>query len=235
MLAELISEPFPGFDRNAIIFLKALSSTKNNNKEWFDKHRNRYEKYLKQPMRKLIDSLAPELKKIDKNIVANYKSIFRINRDIRFSKNKTPYKDQYSAAFAFNKVKSAEVPKFYFHFNKSEFLFAACQYSSDPDKLKKIRAYIYKNFNPFKKIINERNFYSEFNEVCGDSLTNLPKVFQAERITDCELAGFLKMKQYYVFKEYPVEVIFEPDITGLILSNIRITYDFNKFLYEAAL
>lgn len=63
MLAELISEPFPGFDRNAIIFLKALSSTKNNNKEWFDKHRNRYEKYLKQPMRKLIDSLAPELKK----------------------------------------------------------------------------------------------------------------------------------------------------------------------------
>ena len=116
MLDELVKEPFLGFQPEALKFLKSLSNPKNNNKIWFDKHRETYETYLKQPMKDLIDTLSIEINKSYPDIVVNYKSIFRINRDIRFSKNKMPYKNHYSAAFAFGKIKSAEIPQFYFHF-----------------------------------------------------------------------------------------------------------------------
>lgn len=233
MLEELITEPFPGFEPEAIKFLKALSNPKNNNKEWFDKNRDKYENFLKQPMRHLIDCLAPEIAKIDDEIVVNYKSIFRINRDIRFSKNKHPYKDMYSAAFAFEKVKSSEVPQFYFHFNKSEFLFAAGQYSMDPVMLKKIRFYLYKNFNDFQTIISDKKFRKEFGAVQGERLVKLPKEFVNEKISDENLSSFLKMKQFYVYKTYPVDVIMEPALMNLILSDIKTTLKFNNFFYKA--
>ena len=92
MLGELIKEPFLGFQKEALKFLKDLSNDKNNNKVWFDKNRETYEIYLKKPMRDLIDTLAIEINKIDPDIVVNYKSIFRINRDIRFQKIKCPTK-----------------------------------------------------------------------------------------------------------------------------------------------
>lgn len=235
MLEDLITEPFPGFEPEAVKFLKALSNLKNNNKEWFDKHRDKYENFLKLPMRHLIDYLAPEIAKIDDEIIVNYKSIFRINRDIRFSKNKHPYKDLYSAAFAFSKVKSSEVPQFYFHFNKSEFLFAAGQYSMDPVMLKKIRAYLQKHFKEFLQIINNKLFQKEFGKVQGESLIKLPKEYSSTNtnIIDERLSEFLKMKQFYVYKTYAVEVIFEPALVNIILNDLIVSLDFNKFLYKA--
>mgnify|MGYP003545529061 CR=1 FL=1 len=99
-------------------------------------------------MRELIDTLGIEINKIDSDIVVNYKSIFRINRDIRFSKDKAPYKSHYAAAFTFGSIKSAEIPQFYFHFNSKEFIFATGQYSMDNDYLKKIRKEIHSDFQP---------------------------------------------------------------------------------------
>ncbi|MEZ4689881.1 MAG: TIGR02453 family protein [Ignavibacteria bacterium] len=137
MLDELVKEPFLGFPKKALKFLKELSIPSNNNKAWFDEHRDIYEENLKKPMRDLIDTLAIEINKIDPDIVVNYKSIFRINRDVRFAKDKRPYKEIYAAAFAFDRIKSAEIPAFYFHFDSKEFLFASGQYSMDNDYLKK--------------------------------------------------------------------------------------------------
>ncbi|MCX6164328.1 MAG: DUF2461 family protein, partial [Ignavibacteriae bacterium] len=98
MLDNFIKEPFLGFSNESLEFLKKLENKKYNNKIWFDKNREKYETYVKLPMRALIDNLTGELYKIDPSIVVNYKSIFRINRDIRFSKDKTPYKSITSAS-----------------------------------------------------------------------------------------------------------------------------------------
>ncbi|MBS1518719.1 MAG: DUF2461 domain-containing protein [Bacteroidetes bacterium] len=235
MLDKIIKEPFFGFDRKALQFLKSLSIKKNNNKEWFDKNRNIYEDFLKKPMKELIDVLAPEINKIDKEIVVNYKSIFRINRDIRFSKDKTPYKTQYSAAFAFGRVKTSEVPQFYFHFSHSEFLFAAGQYSMDPVFLKKIRTFIFNNFKEYKKITSGKLLRKDFGEVQGESLVKLPKDFDREitESRDAELEKTLRLKQFYVFNTMDPEVILNENFPEIIINNIRITYDFNKFLYNA--
>ncbi|HRE40905.1 MAG TPA: DUF2461 domain-containing protein [Ignavibacteria bacterium] len=231
MLDELIKPPFQGFDPEAIKFLAKLKIKKNNNKEWFDKNRETYETYIKAPMKELMDILAVECSKIDSDIIVSHKSIFRINRDIRFSKDKSPYKTQSSAAFALGRIKATEYPLFYFHFNADEFIFASGQYSSDSDKLKKIRAYISKNFNEFLEIINERKFKKTYGKVQGKSISKLPKGYENE--TDKNLIPFLKMTQFYVWKEYKPDVIFKPDIVKLITSHIKLDLNFMKFLNEA--
>lgn len=233
MLDNLIKEPFLGFSEESLGFLGKLENKKFNNKIWFDKNRNIYEQFIKLPMRALIDTLAGELYKVDKEIVVNYKSIFRINRDVRFSKNKEPYKNLTSASFCFGMIKKPEIPQFYFHLSPSEFLFAAGQYSSDSDKLKKIRKNIYSDFIRFKKIITDKNITSELGTICGDKLTNLPRGFPDLKNENALLVEFLKMKQFYFFKSYKPDVALNPDVVNLIVKNIIISYDFTKFLNDS--
>ena len=232
MLGELIKPPFLGFEPAALKFLKSLSNPKNNNKLWFDKHRDEYEHFLKQPMRELIDTLGIEINKIDPDIVVNYKSIFRINRDVRFSKDKKPYKTHYAAAFAFEKVKSSEIPQFYFHFSAEEFIFAAGQYSMDAVYLKKIRRGIYSDFENLKSIITTKSFLNNFGSVRGESLSKLPKGFEnpGQGASDPLLIKLLMMKQFYVFKEYNPDVILSEELPDLIVKNIKLSYDFTEYL-----
>ncbi|HEX2787810.1 MAG TPA: DUF2461 domain-containing protein [Ignavibacteria bacterium] len=231
MLDELIKPPFLGFSPEAIKFFKALSNKRNNNKKWFDKHREEYEVYIKQPMKDLIDALAVEIKKIDKDIVVNYKSIFRINRDIRFTKDKTPYKNYASAAFAFNKVKSSEIPQFYFHFTPDEFLVAGGQYSTDLNNLKKIRSYIFKNYKQYLKVIDNKEIKKEYGEVLGIKAVKTPRGY--ENITDKRLQEILKMTQFYIEKQYEVDVIYDASIVELIVHHLKLMRDFIKFLDDA--
>jgi uncharacterized protein (TIGR02453 family) len=235
LLDQLIKEPFLGFQPEALKFLKALSNPKNNNKLWFDRNRETYENYLKQPMKELVDNLATEIYKIDPDIVVNYKSIFRINRDIRFSKNKTPYKNLYSAAFAFGRIKVSEIPQFYFHFTPSEFLFASGQYSTDNNYLRKIREAISKNFKDYKSIITNKEFVKKYGEVRGESLTKTPRgyeKFDSDK-HDPLLIRTLKLKQFYIFKTYKPEVVLSDKVVEIIIDNINISYDFTKFLDNA--
>jgi uncharacterized protein (TIGR02453 family) len=235
MLDNLIKEPFLGFSQESLDFLKKLENKKNNNKIWFDKNRETYENYIKSPIRALIDNLAGELFKIDTTLVVNYKSIFRINRDIRFTKDKTPYKTMTSASFCFNTIKKPELPQFYFHLSPSEFLFAGGQYSTDPDKLKKIRRKIYNEFNYFIKIISENNFRNEYKQISGDKLTNLPRGYEHLKFDKINmlLIELMKMKQYYVYKTYKPEIAFNTELVNLIISNVNLSYNFTKFLNEA--
>lgn len=234
MLNDLIKEPFMGFDKKAFTFLRALKDPKKNNKEWFDANRETYEEYLKKPMRDLIDYLAVEIRKIDPDIVVNYKSIFRINRDIRFSADKRPYKTYLSAAFAFDRVKSSEIPQFYFHFSPEEFITAGGQYSSDTHMLKKIRKGIYKDFEKYEKIITDKNFKKEYKKVEGHSLTKLPKEYAhlAKTDTNPKLLDTLKMKQFYVWKGFDPKQALDTGLTETVIKHIKLQYDFTKFLHE---
>lgn len=235
MIDMLIKEPFLGFSRESLDFLKLLENKRYNNKKWFDKNRAKYENFIKLPMRALTDNLAIEINKIDTSIVVNYKSIFRINRDIRFTKDKTPYKTMTSASFCFDTIKRPEIPQFYFHLSPAEFLFAGGQYSSDTEKLKKIRRKIYNEFDTFKKIIFNSEFKKEYKKICGDKGANLPRGYENIKYEkDGEmLAEFIKMKQYYVYKSYKPEVAFKPDVINLITHNIKLSYNFTKFLNDA--
>ncbi len=231
MLDTFISEPFLGFSEEALNFFSKLKINKYNNKKWFDAHRYVYEDEIKLPMRSLLDTITPDLKKYDQRIVVSYKSIFRINRDIRFKKDKTPYKSHYGASFTYDKIKTPEVPQFYFHISSDEFLFASGQYSTDTAMIKKMRNRICKEKDLFLSIINEKNFVKNFGQVNGDKLKKIPAEYKGKD-TD-GITEYLKMKQFYVYKSWKPVVALTGELTELIIDNIKITGEFNKFLYDS--
>ncbi|MGV8017604.1 MAG: DUF2461 domain-containing protein [Ignavibacteria bacterium] len=232
MLTEFIKEPFLGFDQNSVDFLGKLKNKKYNNKKWFDKNRDTYELHVKLPMRHLIDSLAQELKNIDERIFISNKSIMRINRDIRFKKDKTPYKTVYAAAFTYDRIKSPEIPLFYIHLSSDEFLFAAGQYSTDNGIIKKIRNHIFNDFDDFLSIVTDDDLIGDFGSLHGESLHRLPREYSGLTL-DGEMEKYLKMKQLYVEKYFSPDIAFDPDLTDVIVRCVRLTNKLNKFLYDS--
>ena len=115
---------FEGFSKETVAFLRNLK--KNNNKEWFDKNKNIYSNNLMAEAAAFVTSMGNKLKGISPNIVADPrrdKSIFRLNKDIRFSKDKSPYKTHVGIYFWEGEGKKLENPGFYFHFDSKNVLF----------------------------------------------------------------------------------------------------------------
>ncbi|MEO8399470.1 MAG: DUF2461 domain-containing protein [Ignavibacteriaceae bacterium] len=127
---------FPG---RTISFLKKLS--KNNNREWFEKNRNFYNKDFLEPAQEFVIKMGEKLSKIAPEIIAIPKidkSIFRIFRDVRFSKDKSPYKTNFGAYF-WEGEKKMESSGFYFHVDPKEFFIGVGIYMFPKDLLKKYR------------------------------------------------------------------------------------------------
>ncbi len=130
-------------------FLEELS--KNNNKDWFDLNRARYEAEVKKPFESLADSLGKELSQFDPEVNNDYKkSIFRINKDIRFSKDKSPYKTNRSMAFSRHGRKDHDHPGYYLELGVESCYIAGGAWCPAPPMLYKIRSEIYFNTNEFK-------------------------------------------------------------------------------------
>ena len=107
---------FKGFPEGTLRFLRDLA--KNNNKTWFDAHRESYERDYVEPARAFVTAMGARLKKLAPNLNADPRvngSLFRINRDTRFSKDKTPYKTNLAVFFWEGDGNRMECPGFYFH------------------------------------------------------------------------------------------------------------------------
>jgi uncharacterized protein (DUF2461 family) len=114
-------------------------------------------------------------------------------------------------------------------------LIAGGQYSTDPPKLKKIRKEIFDHYKIYKKIITDKKFVKEYKKVSGERNTRLPKGYEAidANKVDKILIDSLKMKQFYVDDHYEPNVIFDATLIELITKNIKLMYDFIKFLHNA--
>ncbi|NIP29413.1 MAG: TIGR02453 family protein [Candidatus Dadabacteria bacterium] len=116
-------EKFSGFDKKSVKFFKDLE--KNNTREWFDAHRDIYDEYILRPAVLFIRDLGKKLQKISPNFVADPrrdKSIFRIQRDTRFSRDKKPFKTHLGIYFWEGENKKLENPGFYFHFDSKRIM-----------------------------------------------------------------------------------------------------------------
>ncbi len=163
-------------------FLKDLK--KNNTKEWFDKNRKSYE-LAKEDFASLINTVIGELGKKDPTIAAltSKDCLFRINRDVRFSKNKAPYKTNMGASIVQGGKKS-DLAGYYFHFEPGGNSFVGGgKYMTDPEILKKIRQEIDYSWNEFSKIIRNKKFaayYSDLEKAEGMSLSREPKGYEKD-------------------------------------------------------
>ncbi|PYS13877.1 MAG: TIGR02453 family protein, partial [Acidobacteria bacterium] len=110
----MTQKPFTAFPDQGLQFLRSLK--RHNNREWFQRHKSIYEQYVKQPMTDLITALAQEFQQFAPEMLASPRtSAYRIHRDTRFSKNKSPYKTHVAAVFPRSGLGKHEGAAFYLH------------------------------------------------------------------------------------------------------------------------
>ena len=180
-----------------IKFLKDLK--KNNNKPWFDANRKRYEE-AKEDFANFVQQVIDKHSKKDKTISALKAKdcMFRINRDVRFSKDKSPYKTNFGASINKGGKKAFSTAGYYFHLEPGQCFVGGGIYQPMPDELKKVRQEIDYNFKDFKKIIQSKKFkslYGDLDKSADYALSRVPKGYEA----DNPAAEYLKLKSYIAF------------------------------------
>ena len=169
----------------------------NNNRNWF-KENDSYYRGAKEIFDSFINQLIPELKNIDNSIdVTDAKScVFRIYRDVRFSKNKDPYKTNFGAYIARGGRKS-NFAGYYLHMQPDQSFLGGGVYMPQPPELKAIRNAIYQDPNALLEIINDEDFRETYPELYGEQLKSAPRGFPK----DFEHLDLIRYKHYVVSHE----------------------------------
>lgn len=180
-------------------FFKELET--NNNKEWFLTNKKRYEADVKEPFTELLEALIPVLREWDHRILSNpKKAIFRINRDIRFSKNKSPYNTIMKAGFSPEGKKSI-YPGYFLGIDADSIHVGGGLFMLRTPELKKVREHIAKDSSTFIEIVSASRFISNFGRLEGEKAKRLDK----KLIATIEKTELIYNKQFYAMAEFPLE------------------------------
>jgi len=145
------------FTKDFTNFFKELAG--NNNRDWFMANKSRYEESVKKPFELFIEDMITRLSKEDKRINMTAKeSIFRIYKDVRFSKDKTPYKISASALISPGGKKDKSTPGVYLELTAEHVRFYSGSHVLEKDQLQKVRSYIADNLKAFDKVISAKDF-----------------------------------------------------------------------------
>ncbi|CAM2066586.1 DUF2461 domain-containing protein [Sulfidibacter corallicola] len=208
-------------------FFEELQS--NNRKEWFHENKKRYERFVKKPFTELVQVMitlisneGPALSVVPKE------AMFRINRDIRFAKDKTPYKTHMGANVAPDGRK-CKIPGFYFQVGSGGVMVAGGSYMLDKDSLYKVRQAIAKDPEALDEVLASKGFRDAFGEIKGDANKVLPKEFKEVR----EQQPLIARKQFYYSVELPAEEALRDDLPDRLLELYRAGKPVNLYLREA--
>ena len=201
------------FSKEFIKFFKELK--KNNHKEWFDANRKRYEKEVKIPFQIFIDEMIGRINADDPEIRIEAKdAIFRINRDIRFSKDKTPYKTQVSAIISAGGKKDKSVPGVYIEFNVNEIRFYGGAHMLDKEQLHNIRSAIAGNGKEFVQLIEDPGFKKRFSEILGEQNKRLPEEF----VEVAKSQPLIANKQFYYYAIINIKNLTADDLPETLME-----------------
>ncbi|HTY38981.1 MAG TPA: DUF2461 domain-containing protein [Bacteroidota bacterium] len=191
-----IFPPFDGFPKEGLSFLKRLK--RNNRRPWFEKHKSEYEEFVKLPMQSFIAALkSPMMKLAPEFQVDPKKSMFRIYRDTRFSRNKNPYKTHIAAIFHVH-GHWQESAGFYAHIEPGSVYVGGGIYMPGSDQLKLIRRAIAESAEEFIDIIEDRRFTRRFGSLEGEKLQRMPLGYPAHH----PMGDWLKFKSFYAGAEW---------------------------------
>lgn len=209
-------------------FLTELAA--NNNRDWFTANKKRYET-AKKELSQFLDQLIPALAETDPAL-AELKAkdcMFRIFRDVRFSKNKDPYKTNMGAVIAPGGRKSTK-GCYYLHIDPNGSFLAGGMYMPEPDKLKLIRQEIDYNLAEFEKLIHAENFKKNFGSLDDNGrLKTSPKGYDV----DNPAIEYLKNKSFTVSTSFDPSRISKPDFMDFCLSTFAEIRPLNTFLNRA--
>ena len=221
---------FAGFKPSLFGFLKTL--TANNNRDWFQKNKARYEADLLAPCLEFIRAFQPNLKRISPYFVANDRrvggSLMRIYRDTRFAKDKTPYKTNVGIHFRHEMGKDVHCPGLYVHLAPGECFLGAGIWHPDSDALKKIRQGIDDEPAKWKRARDQKKFRSRF-DLVGDSLKTAPRDFPK----DHPLIDDLKRKDFIGVQNISEADVLDKDFVNATAESFAASRVFVRFLCDA--
>ncbi len=176
--------------KETISFLKTLS--KNNNREWFNARKGKYET-ARANMIDFADALLLEMNKHDNiETESGKKSLYRIYRDVRFSKDKTPYSDYWGAGFkrATKRLRGG----YYFHIEDGNNFLAGGFWGPSPEDLQRIRQDIELNYDEWRRILADKTFKKTFGKLLGEQVKSAPRGYAK----DHEAIDLLRYKQFLI-------------------------------------
>jgi uncharacterized protein (TIGR02453 family) len=195
-------------------------------------NKKRYENYKKE-YHNYIASILNEMKPLDESLeLLEVKNCtFRINRDIRFSKDKSPYKTNMGVWLTQNKFRKNS-PGYYIHFEKGNSFIAGGVWCPESDELKKIRKEIAFFHEDLEAIVNDYNFKKEFISITqneSNSLKNAPKGFEPNN----PAIEFLKLKSFTASEKIDDELFTNKDFSKVIAQKLIVLKPLNDFLTRA--
>jgi len=221
---------FSAFPKEGLQFLRSLK--RHNNREWFQQHKGIYEQYVKQPLGELIDSLAGEFRQFAPEMIASPKvSSYRIHRDTRFSKDKSPYKTHVAAVFPRSGLGKHEGAAFYVHIAPTELLIGGGLYMSSPEDLAAVRGYIAENTKSFIRIVGNRQFRKLFGTMGGEQLARVPRGFPPGH----PAADYLRHKQFLAGRHLEPDIAVTAGFYKLLVETFKGMLPFIRFLNEPIL
>ncbi|HEX4077960.1 MAG TPA: DUF2461 domain-containing protein [Rhizomicrobium sp.] len=222
---------FRGFPKDFFAFFRELKE--NNERAWFESNKQRFRDSVQAPMSDFIAAMAPRLAKVSKHFTAdprpNGGSMFRIYRDVRFAKDKRPYKEHAACHFRHALGKDAHAPGFYMHFAPDEVFFGGGLWMPPPDALAKIRESIAGKSATWKKVLENAKFRAHFGTVRGEALTRPPRGFDPGH----PLIEDIKKKSFYAMREKTPKLAGSPALIDEVADTFASLSPLMKFLCSA--
>lgn len=207
-----------------LTFLKDL--TQNNNREWFNENKNLYTESQENVIA-FLDELIKEMAEFDEELgkIDGKKSLFRIYRDTRFSKDKIPYKTNFGASLGMGK--GSQKAGYYLHIEPGKSFLAGGVYMPESSVLKEVRKEISLYGEDFLKIISQKEFKKHFPELDqDDKLKKIPQGFEKED----PMGEYLKLKSFIVLYHLKDEEVLDKDAVKNMTKIFNLMKPFNDFL-----
>ncbi len=230
--------PFRGFRPAALSFLRALK--KNNNREWFEEHRDEFVRDVSDPMKALIEELDVRFAKLAPEFVGDPKrSMFRIYRDVRFSKDKSPYKT-HAALWIYHRAPGRGVGKeidggagFYVHLEPNASLIAAGLWMPPRPSLAKVREHFSEDLTGWKRAVTAAPVVKRFGGLVDDEpgilLKRLPRGFDEGHSAE----KWLRYNSFTMHRSYTDAQMLSPKLVETVMKDFALLVPMCRWLNRA--
>lgn len=222
---------FEGLPASFFSFLGELK--RNNDRDWFQANKARFERDVQEPALALVAAVAGRMPAVSRHIVVEAKkaggSLMRIHRDVRFSKDKSPYQTYIAAQFRHAKGKGISAPGFYVHLGPGESFLGVGIWHPEPPDLLKIRKAIDAKPSAWTKARDDRAFRGAFPALAGESLKRPPAGFPP----DHPLVEDLKRKDFVAFRPFSPPEASRPSFPDWMVDSYKTSTPLMSFLCAA--
>jgi uncharacterized protein (TIGR02453 family) len=216
---------FKGFPAEGISFLRELKE--HNDRDWFTPKLDQYKQLVREPMLELVHSLHVEMLRFAPAYVGEpAKCVYRVYRDTRFSKNKTPYKTSTEALFWHNRLDKNSGGGFYLSISPEQVAVGGGLYHAEPPALLAVRQQIASNATAFRATFESKNIRRVMGELQGEQSKRIPKGFPA----DHPAADLLRHKNFVLYTKLNPDIATTPKLFREIVTRFEAITPFVEFL-----